>query len=183
MIFEIAHHMALIPVVWLGWLRFRGRDLGLAWWLLAGAFSISWLADWAAHWFNPLLVSPVYLVSQAWIVSAVFLSRREMLLLVTVLTLTGLAAVLWRGVSEPDVLLHTVAWLSVVGIVYQLPQLARLRTALLVAFGLGWLAWLGYAISPGWISWLIYQSVRATGIGLFCWAATSPLPVLKLSRA
>lgn len=181
--FGVAHHMALVPLVWLGWLHYRKRDPGIAWWWLAGAFAVSWLADTAAHWVSPWMVSPVYLVGQASIIGLVFLSRREALILIVVLTVTGLLAVFWRGVSGPDVLLHTVAWLSVVGILYELRQLERLRTALLVYFGVGLLVWWGYAIWPGWTSWLLYQTVRLIGILLFCWAATDPPPHLKLKGA
>lgn len=181
--FGVAHHMGLLPLVWLSLLRWKGRDLGLAWWLLGTAFAVSWLADTAAHWINPWLTSPVYLVSQAWIVGTVFVSRRESLILLMVLVLTAVSTLIWRGIGGPDVLLHTVAWLSVVGILWQLKQLGRLRTSLLVYFGVGWFCWLMYCLSPGWSSWSIYQATRLLGILLFCRAAISPLPNLKLTRA
>lgn len=182
MIFEVAHQMGLLPLIWLAFLHWRGRDPGLAWWWLAGAFAVSWLADTAAHWMAPLLVSPVYLVSQASVVGFVFLVRRDAITLVVALVVVGLGAVFWRGVEAPDVLFHTVAWLSIIGIVYPLRQLGRLRTSLLVYFGLGLLAWMLYAVSPGWFFWLAYQSTRLIGILLFCWAATSPLPRFHLSK-
>lgn len=182
MIFEIVHQMALLPFLWLAWLHFRGERRDVAWWWLAGAFFVSWLADTAAHWMAPFLVSPVYLVSQASIIGFVFLSRRKALTLIVVLVAVGIAAILWRGVDSPDVLFHTVAWLSVVGIVYPLRQLGRLRYSLLIYYGAGWLCWLGYAINPGWFSWSGYQLTRLLGIAMFCWAASSPLPHLKLSR-
>lgn len=181
MIFELAHEIGLIPLLWLTWLHFRGKDLDVAWWWIAGAFFVSWLADTAAHFVNPWLASPVYLVSQSALVGAVFLNRYDAIKLVIVLAVVGTAAVLWQGVHGPDVLLHTVAWLSVVGIIYPLRQLTRLRTALLVAFGFGWLTWMGYAIWPGWTSWSVYQLTRLAGILLFCWAATSPHPHFVVS--
>lgn len=179
---EIASEMALLPLVWLLWLRVRRRDLGAAWWWLSGAFAVSWIADTAALWVDPWLVGAVYPVSQAVIMGFVFLSRREALAFIIALLIVGIADVFWKGVSSPDILLRTVAWLSVVGILWQLKQLQRLRTALLVYFGLGWLCWMGYAIWPGWTSWSAYQITRLVGILLFCFAATSPLPQLKLSR-
>lgn len=175
--------MALVPLLWLAWLHWRGRDPGLAFWWLAGAFAVSWLADTAAHFANPWVVSKVYPVSQAAIVGMVFLSRRDAMLLIVVLALVGILDVLWIGIGDFDILLRTVAWLSVVGIVWPLRQLGRLRTSLLVYFGLGLAMWWGYAIWPGWTSWLGYQGVRAIGILWFCLAALTPGPRFTLARA
>jgi hypothetical protein len=180
--FGIAHHMALLPLVWLGWLRVRGKRLDVAWWWLAGAFAVSWLADTAAHFTDAWVIGAVYPVSQAALVCFVFLSRDDAMKVVLVLMVVGIADIIWHGVDSPDILLRTVAWLSVVGIVWPLRQLGRLRASLLVAFGIGWWCWMIYAISPGWWTWGVYQLARLAGILLFCWAATSPLPRLKLSR-
>lgn len=180
---EVASEQALIPVVWLGWLHLKKRDPGLAWWWLSGVFLISWLADTAALLFDPWVMSKVYPLSQAALVGLVFLSRREATQLIIALMFVGIADVLWIGVGDFDVLLRTVAWGAVVGIVYPLRQLGRLRLSLLVAFGLGWFCWMLYALSPGWTTWVAYQLTRFLGVLLFCWAATSPLPQLKLSRS
>lgn len=155
--------MGLVPVLWLA-LR---KERRVEWWWLAGVFGVSWLADTAAHWVNPWLVSAVYPVAQAGIVGAVFLSRREAALLVAVLVWVGVLSAGWGTV--PDLLLRTVAWLAVVGIVWPLP-LGSLRVALLLAFGLGWLCWVGYQFAPGWTSWGVYQGVRAVSLGWFCLA-------------
>lgn len=179
MVFEVAHQMALLPLLWLGWLHVRGEKRDVAWWWLVGIFFVSWLADTAAHWADPWVVSPIYLVTQAGIVGLVFYSRRDATVLAVVLTVAGLAALVWR--RTPDLFLHTVAWGSAAGIVFQLPQLGRLRTSLLVTFGAGLIAWYGYALWPGWTSYLIYQSTRLLGIAVFCMAAASPLPHFKLS--
>lgn len=183
MIFEVAHWMGLVPLLWLALLRFRGRTIGVEWYWLAGVFAVSWLADTAAHFANPWVMSKVYPVSQAAIVGLVLLSRREALLLIATLVWVGALDVVWIGVGDFDILLRTVAWLSVVGIIFPLKQLGRLRLSLLVAFGVGWVCWMGYAIWPGWTSWSGYQLTRLAGILLFCWAATSPLPQLRLTRA
>lgn len=177
---QVASNMALLP---LGWLVLKGRKLDIAWWLLAGAFAVSWLADTAANWFDPWIIGAVYPVSQAAIVAAVFLDRRNTLKLILILLLVGVVDVFWKGVDSPDILLRTVAWLSIVGIAYPLKQLGTLRVSLLVSFGVGWLAWMWYAMNPGWPSWIGYQSVRLVGILLFCWAATSPLPRLRIISA
>lgn len=130
---------------------------------------------------NPWTVSKVYPVSQAAIIGLVFLSRREALLLITTLALVGIIDVLLVGVGDFDILLRVIAWGAVVGIVAPLKQLARLRTALLVYFGLGLLAWMWYAIDPGWASWIGYQSTRLIGIMAFCWASQKPGPRLRVT--
>jgi hypothetical protein len=125
-------------------------------------------------------MSLVYPVSQAAIIGAVLLDRGEALFFVCALVMVGVTAVLWRGVGFPDVVVHTVAWGSVALIALDRPALGRLRLALLVAFAGGWLAWVGYTITPGWTTWLCYQGVRAAGLACFCWAATRPIPRLRV---
>ncbi len=168
--------MALIPFLWL----LGRRETRTEWWWLAGIFLVSWLADTVSHWTGTWFVSAVYPVSQAAIVGAVFLDRREALQFTGALVVLGLVSVLTHGVSTPEVLLHTVAWLGAAGVVAFLP-LGRLRVALLVLFAGGWLAYLGYVLQPGWPSWLRYQEVRALSIGLFCWAQWKPHPILRLA--
>lgn len=167
--------MALVPALWL-----LGRwEKRVEWRWLAGIFLVSWLADTVSHWTGTWFISAVYPVSQAALVGLVFLHRQDALLLTGTLVIVGLMTVLQHGVTTPEVLLHTVAWLTVVGIVYPLP-LGPLRTMLLVAFGLGWLAYLGYVLRPGWTSWGLYQAVRAVSLGFFCWANVSP-PRMRLA--
>lgn len=177
---ETATAMGLVPLFWILLLHWRGHDPGAAWWWLALAFAVSWIADTAASWVNPWLVSPLYLVSQAMVIGFVFRTRIEALFLTAMAGAVAILAVAWRGVEGPDVLLHTVVWLAIGGIIYPLWQLGRLRGSLLVYFGLGLLAWWGYATWPGWIWWSEYQMTRVFGIALFCAAATSPLPHLKI---
>lgn len=172
--------MALLPAIWLSGLRVRGTRCAVEWWWLAAAFGVSWLADTAAMWVDPWLVSLVYPVSQSAIVGAVLLDRREAIRFTLTLMAVGVVAVLWRGVGQPDVLLRTVAWLTVAGLAVERRE--PVRSVLLIAFGAGWLAWMGYATWPGWPSYLIYQAVRATGIAAFCWAAMRTTPQLSLAR-
>lgn len=174
--------MGLVPLVWLAILHFRGKVCGAEWWWLAGSFAVSWLADTASHYTGHPLVGMTYPVLQAGIIGAVFLFRADAILFVLALMVAGVTDVLVNGILPHDVFLRTVAWLSVVGILWPLRQLGRLRTSLLVAFGLGLLTWWGYAIWPGWTSWSLYQLTRLIGILLFCWAAMSPSPQLKVLR-
>lgn len=169
MIPEIAHHMALLPLLWLAvlWMVEQKRDPAL-WWL-SGAFAVSWIADTAAHWVNPWLISAVYPVSQAAIVAAVLLKRDDALVFLFSITVIGIISITFQELQQPNVL-RSASWAAIVGIVYPLP-LGRLRSALMVTFGIGLAAWILYAAFPGWPTWIAYQGVRATGIVLFCWAA------------
>lgn len=161
--------MALVPLVWCALRRERRPE----WWWLAGAFAISWVADTMAHFSDPWIPAAVYPMSQAAMVGTIFLPRGKAMLLVTVLGIAGIVGVAGEGVTGPDLLLQTVSFGSVVGIVWPLAP-SRLRTTLLVAFGLGWLAWVGYLLNPGWATWGFYQAVRAVSLGMFCWANRSP---------
>lgn len=178
---EAATAIGIIPLLWLSFLHWRGKACDVAWWWLAGAFLVSWVADNASRWVGHPMASVTYPVLQAGIIGAVFLFRADAIKLVLVLMLAGIVDVLWWGVQGPDVLLRSVAWLSVVAIVYPLRQLERLRAALLVYFAGGWIAWMCYAADPGWGTWIPYQLVRLIGILLFCAAASDPRPHFKLS--
>lgn len=173
--------MALLPLVWLVglWMLGHRRDPSL-WWL-AGAFLVSWLADTAAHWADPRLISAVYPVSQAAIVAAVLLNRDDALTFLFFVVAVGVLSIVFQELQQPNVL-RSAAWAAICGIVYPLP-LGKLRTALLTTFGVGLAAWIVYAAEPGWPTWILYQLVRASGIGLFCWAVLRHRPRLTLTQA
>jgi hypothetical protein len=175
--------MGLIPLLWLVVLHFKGKACDRAWWFLAGAFTVSWVADSVSHWTGVPFVGILYPMAQTILVAFVFWDRDRALWLIVAIGFVGIADIAWHGVNGPDILLRTVAWLSIVGIVYPIWQLGRLRTSLLVTFGLGWLLWMCYAGWPGWWSWGFYQASRLLGIGLFCIAANHPEPHLRLLRS
>jgi hypothetical protein len=179
---EIAAEMGLVPLVWVVALRFRGRAIGAAWYWLAAAFAVSWLADTAALIVDPDLVGNLYPITQAALIGAVLLDRLEAAQFVVALVFVGVGSVLWHGVAGPDVLLRTVAWGAVTLIVWRLPLPGRLRASLLVTFGLGWACWMAYAANPGWPSWSVYQTTRLVGTALFCLAASNPTPKLRIAR-
>lgn len=172
--FEVAHQIGLLPL--LGCVLARSRER--AHWWLAAALSVSWLADTVAHWYDPWLMGLVYSVLQVAIVGLVFLDRDDALRLLGVLTLSGLVAAWWQGNMT---LLITVAWLSVVGIVWDRPQLGLLRDSLVVYFGFGLVAWLAFVAAPAYPSWFMYQFTRLAGLVLFCGAVWKPQPALKLA--
>lgn len=177
--FGLAHHMALAPALVLGVLWTLGRRPDTALWWLAGAFGVSWLADTAAHWVDPRLVSAVYPVSQAALVGSVLLKRDDAIVFLFTVIFIGVLSIAFQELQQPSVL-RSASWAAIVGIVYPLP-LGRLRTSLLVTFGIGLAAWIVYAAVPGWPTWLVYQGVRAVGIGWFCLAAWKPQPRLTLA--
>lgn len=184
---EVAHWMALIPLVWLTWLGFRGASRDVAWWWIATAFAVSWFADTAAHFTpqaNNAWLSLVYPVSQTAIVGAVLLPRRRAVGLLAVLIGTSIVAILWHGVEMPDVVLRSVAWLAVVAIVWSERALpSRLRLCLAVYFGLGLVTWL---VHVRWLivpTWYPYQATRLAGLVLFCWATAQPTPILRLAKS
>lgn len=180
---EVAHQIEIIPLIWLAVLTFRGQRFGGEWWWLAGAFFVSWLADTASHWVGQPFVSMIYPVVQAGLIGGVLLYKSDAIKLVVLLILVGVADILWHGIIGTDILLRTVAWLAVVGIVYPFWQLGRLRTTLLVTFGIGWVTWMSFVIWPSTLSWAAYHLTWLAGILLFCWAASNPLPHFRLIRA
>lgn len=169
MIFEVTHHMALIPPLWLGVLHYYGQRRSVLWWTVALVLSVSWLADTAAHWVDPWLVSACYPAVQALVLAGVVLPRSALWRFAVLVLSTTVATLVWRGGPHPEVLAHTVAWMGLMVLAWPHP----IRVPVLVTFGLGWLAWLGYNMLPAWGTWGVYQSVRATGLGVFCWA-TAP---------
>lgn len=181
---EIAHQMALLPLAALVILALCGQSRNAAWWWLGVAFAVSWLADTADDLLPPRfdwLPVLAYPVAQTGLIGAVFLDHADATRLLFVLVLTGgLAAFVWNG-HGPDVILSTVAWLLVVGIMWRRRDLPdRLRLALGVYFGLGWMAWM---VHVRWLvvaTWYPFQFARLVGLLLFCWAALKPGPSLRL---
>lgn len=179
--FEIAHAIGLVPLLWLIGLAWQRDNRDAAYWWLATAFGVSFLADTAAHFVNPGVTGNVYPLLQAGLVGCVLLDRVEIQVLLITLGIVGAGAVLWLDTGG-YVPLHTVAWLGTAGIVYQSQVLGPLRWSLIMTFGVGWLFWLLYAAHPGWFGWGLYQLTRVAGMALFCAAALHPSPPLRLVR-
>lgn len=169
----VAESLGLVPLLWLAY----HRDRRPVWWWIAAAFAVSWVADVAARFVDPWLPAAVYPVSQAGLV-VVALARREAPVYVGMLMLAGLIAVAWEGVTGPTLFLDIVAAGVVVSVVWDRPS--ALRGPLLVAFGGGLLAWIVYLFAPSLLTWGLYQTSRALGIGMFCWASLKPHPMLRV---
>lgn len=181
---EVAHQMALLPLATLAVIRISGHRRDAAWWWLAIAFAISWVADTVADVVpvdDRSIASLVYPVSQSCLMAAVLLPRARALVLVGVLMLAGVAVVIQRGVIGPDVALRSVAWLAVAGIARMRKELpVPLRASLFVYFCLGWIAWLVHAQWMVVATWYPYQAMRLLGLLLFSWAAIETGPHLRL---
>ena len=169
--------MALIPLAWLGSLHLAHQRRGPEWWWLASAFTVSWLADTAAHFGSGAVISLLYPLTQASMVYAVLGNRADARIWVGMLVIVGIVGLLLGG--HLDLLLRTVAWLGIVGMVWNRP-LGRLRLALLLYFGIGWVFWIAYVWNPDWITWGAYQGNRLLGLMLFCWAALLPRPMIRV---
>lgn len=171
---EAAHWLGLVPVVVVAVTR-----APKAYWWLALALGVSFLADSVAHVLDPFWVSRVYVVTQAALVAAVFLSRAEALWTLACLVALGLLGVFLQP-AGPELFTHTCAWGLAALVAYEFaPQ--PLRRSLLVYFGWGTLAWFAYVAVPGYPSWLAYQATRVLGIGLFAYACWHPAPELRLT--
>jgi hypothetical protein len=176
--------MALLPLAWLVSLAVTGRRRDAAWWWLAGAFAVSWLADTAADllprnagWVPSL----IYPVAQTTIVAAVLLPRRSAWWLLSALVAVGLAAAVHVSAQGPDILLRSVADLIVVAILAVRPELPNpLRLGLFIYFGLGWIAWMLHAERLSLATWYPYQVCRLAGLILVSLAATHPTANLRV---
>lgn len=161
MIYELAHHMALLPWLALAWRR--PRESAVYW--LAGVFLVAWLADWGAHGLPPFLVGAVYPLSQAGLVAAVLAPRDRAWMIVAALTMLAIGLAPWWG-NAPELVFRTAAWGTIVALLWFRGPLAGLREPLLCYFGVGLLTW--YTFAAGWPnSWLAYQGVRLAGLGWF----------------
>lgn len=182
--------IGIVPLCYLAVREWRtGVTLDDGWWWLAGAFAVSFAADLLASllpaWLTPL-VSLGYPIVQAGIVGAVLLPKPMARLFAVGLLIAGLAAVAIEGTATVDVLVRTVAWLGVCGLVWGRYALGRLRVALLVSFGLLWAVWCLHAALLVVPTWTVYQVGRLVGAGVFCWAANAgnaPLQLVSSSEA
>lgn len=175
---EVAHQMALLPLASVAALRVSGVQPDVAWWWLAAAFAVSWLADTAAH-FLPAsagwVPSIVYPVLQTGLIVAVLMPRSLAWLVMGGLVALGLAAAVHVSASGPDVVLRSAAdGMIVLVALLRVALPVALRASLLVTFGLGWLAWLAFSRHPALSAWYLYQCCRLAGLLLFCAALRTP---------
>ena len=165
--FEVAHAVGAVPIAVLVALRVRGVRRASAWWILAAAFAVSFVADSLAHWVSPPLISQVYPVTQAGLFALVLAPASVAVPVVGLALAAAGASITWREAAGLDLLLHAVAWGSTALLAWRYVVPGALRTALLVGFGGGLVAWAGFVLDPGWFWWLAYQVTRALAAGWF----------------
>ena len=158
--------LGLVPLAWVAWHRPRRAS----WWWMAVAFAVSFAADLATLYWPHRYVSQVYPVLQAGLFVAILLPRKYAEWVIAVVLVAASVSIVGRDAAGLDVLLRMVAFGSVAGASYWLPA-GPLRTALLVYFAGGALAWLGYVLAPGWTTYAGLQAARVVGIGCWCYAA------------
>lgn len=169
LISEVTHHLALTPLLWLGALSYTGKTIRSEWWLLALVLAVSWIADSAAHFIDPWFVSALYPIAQAVLVAAVVLSPVAAHRFILAILAIAVVSISWNGVGRPDLFIRTICWVGIMLMLW--PLGSSIRVIAFSAFGLCWLAWIGYSMSPSWTTWGLYQGVRAATDGAFCWAS------------
>jgi len=185
---ELAHQMGLVPLAVLCGLDLRGERRDVRWWWLAGMFGVSWLADTSAHygWLPAVTASTFYPLVQAVIAGFVLLPWRPALafnaiVLAVAVFLFGFVGVPGMpGVGAPDIEFRAVAWIAIVYLVTDDAWLGPIRTAVLLTFGLGLVAWILHARTMSLATWYPYQLVRLAGLLVFARAALIGQPALRL---
>lgn len=166
-----AQCLGLVPALTLLTLRRAGRVVPSAWWWMAWAFAVSFVADAASLVLTHPLVSQTYPVTQAALFLLILLPQAE-----AVAVIGGLLAVaagsLWLRQGEGlDFPLHAVAWGSIAVAAWHVLRPGWLRAALGMGFAALVVAWAGYVAVPGWWTWGGFQMVRAMQAAAFAVAA------------
>ena len=152
------------------------RPKGSAWWWLVAAFGVSFVADVAGWLGFAGLVSQVYPVAQAGLFALVLAPASVAVPVIGLTIAAAGASVTWREAAGLDFLLHAVAWGSTAALAWRYLLPGALRTALLVGFGGGLVAWTGFVLGPGWFWWSAYQTTRALAAGWFVAAVWQAQP-------
>lgn len=165
--------LGLVPLLALAWLHVRGVKRGAAWWWLAGAFGVSFLADVASLLWGHPLISQAYPLLQAGLFAAVLVPRAWTTGIVGVFALASGVSLVTRRGEGLDLLLHLVAWFTVAVLAWaRLPD-GWLRVTLAVGFAcLAW-AWCAFVAWPGFPTWGAMQAVRVAMAVGFCYAAST----------
>lgn len=163
---EVAHHMGAVPLAWL-LVRSRVKPVGPFWWLTASALFVSWIADSAAHFVDPRVVSVAYPVLQAGLMLAACCSRGVTFAATVSLAVVAICVVLAQGAGEPDWIMHTSAGLAVCIACARPGDIGRFVVAY---FLFGAITWPVFVAFPGVAAWMAFQATRAAGIASWCLA-------------
>jgi hypothetical protein len=163
--------IGILPALWLGVLWASGRKVGSAWWWMAAAFGVSFVADLLAEWLGHPAVSQVYPTAQAVLFLFVLVPRGVAIRLSGLLLfISGLSLGLRQGLGL-DVALHATAWGGVAVVADAVLAPSRLREALVWGFALLTLAWVWFWATPTMAAWSAVQLVRLGMAGWWCVAA------------
>lgn len=160
----LALAFGLVPLLAVALLRPKGS----AWWWLAVAFGVSFVADLASLWWGHPLISQTYPVLQAGLFALVIAPRPVAIGTIGLVAVASAVSLGLRIAEGLDFMLHAVAWGSTAILARRYLIPGALRTALLLGFGGGVVAWTGFVIDPGWFWWLALQTTRALAAGWFC---------------
>lgn len=164
-LFEAAHLLGIVPVLWLVGLHLTGQRRTWPWWVMAAGFGVSFVADFLS-W---PLAQQVYPLSQAALFGLVLLpSRRTVEGFVALLVFVATISILAREAAGMDVLLRVVAWLGVAGFAYGMLRPGPLRAVVSGGFLALTVSWLAYLVVPGWATYLTYQGTRLGMTGAWC---------------
>lgn len=172
MIYGYASAMiGLVPLLWLAVLHARGRRRGAAWWWMAGAFGVSFVADAAALVWGHPVISQAYPLLQAGLFAAVLVPRAWTSGIVGVFALASAVSLATRRGEGLDVLLHVVGWGGVSGLAWSRLPDGTLRITLALGFlALAW-AWCAFVAWPTFVAWGVLQGVRLAMACGFVYAA------------
>lgn len=181
-VYAAAQWLRLAPLVYLGWLALRYQSRDRSYWIIGLAFGVSALTDLTVRAVPVLIpLANLYPLVQALAVALVVLDETEARQFAGILTLAGVLSVALTEWS--DLLLYTVASLSV-GLIVWRSTLPTLLQASLYAFFCGsWLALVNSFWNPYLWAGMLFHGTTLVGCGLFCWAvARAGRPQLTLVR-
>lgn len=188
---EAVHQLQLVPFfcVALLWARSHfppARPVDAKVWCLAIAYLIGWCADWIAfgHLTHNITFGNFYPLAQCLVLGVALLHDRRIATFSYVLVITAAVTIRWPSPVDTDVLLRTVAWLSVAVLGWRAQDLnLPLRLSFVLSYGVGWGLWViylmvrAYYMTPQgwrggwfatWVPYLSYQAVYLLGALVFC---------------
>ncbi len=166
-----AMFLGALPALWLVALALAGRRVTRSWWVMAGGFGVSLIADLLSLWLGHPAISQVYPTAQAAVFLAVLVPLGVATRLIGLLLfISGLSLGLRQGIGL-DVALHASAWGSIAVMADAMLAKGPLRTTLVWGFALLTLAWVWFWATPTFLAWGALQTVRLVMAVAWCWCA------------
>lgn len=157
-----------VPLAWCASLR----RIEPAWWWMAAAFGVSFVADALSLVVGHTVVSQVYPVAQAALFLAVLVERPAALYWIGGLLAVAGASLAYRLGEGLELPLHAVAWLAVAVTAVLSLRPSLLRNTLGAGFAALTLAWAWFYREPTFAAWGTFQAVRVGVTVAWCVAAT-----------